>query len=71
MRVIIDGDGRTVPVTAIPKLFDIFSVGEQIAPGEDIGLGPPVASRILSLFGGAVAATNRDNSGMRLTMEYK
>lgn len=71
MRVIIDSDGGTLPAKALPKFFDIFAIGEQIASGADLGLGPAVASRILSLFGSTVAVENRDDSGIRLTIEFK
>ena len=70
-RVIIDSDGGNIPSGALPKFFEIFTLGEQIAPGEDFGLGPAVASRILSLFGATVSVANRDNSGIRLIVEFR
>jgi hypothetical protein len=54
------------------KFFDIFSIGEAITPGGDLGLGPPVAYRILSLFGASVGVANLDHlRGIRLTVSLK
>ena len=70
-RVIIESYGRTIPSRAMAKFFDLFSIGEAIAPGGDLGLGPAVAYRILSLFGASVSVANRDPSGIRLTISLK
>src|SRR5665213_3116514 len=59
-RVIIEGHGRQIPSPAMAKFFDIFSIGEAVTPGGDLGLGPPVAYRILSLFGASVGVANLD-----------
>jgi signal transduction histidine kinase len=70
-RVIIESHGRSIPSAVLPKFFDLFSIGDAITPGGDLGLGPPVACRILSLFGGSVAVENRDPPGIRLTILLK
>ena len=71
-RVIIEGHGRQIPSPAMAKFFDIFSIGEAITPGGDLGLGPPVAYRILSLFGASVGVANLDHlPGIRLTVSLK
>ncbi len=70
-RVIIESQGRTIPGPALGKFFDLFSIGEAITPGGDLGLGPPVAYRILSLFGASVSVANREPSGIRLTVSLK
>lgn len=70
-RVIIESQGRTVPGPALAIFFDLFSIGEPITPGGDLGLGPPVASRILSLFGASVSVANRDPAGIRLTISLQ
>jgi hypothetical protein len=57
-----------IPNAALAKFFDIFSIGDAITPGGDLGLRPPVASRILSLFGASVSVANRDAAGIRLTI---
>jgi hypothetical protein len=54
--VIIESHGRTISTTALPKFSEIFSVEETLTPSGDLGLGPPVAYRILSLFGASVSA---------------
>jgi len=70
-RVIIESHGRPIPSPAMAKFFDIFSIGEAITPGGDLGLGPPLAYRILSLFGASVSVANLDPSGIRLTVSFK
>jgi two-component system sensor histidine kinase/response regulator len=70
-RVIIESRGKTIPSAALPKFFDLFSIGEASTPGRDLGLGPAVAYRILSLFGASVSVANRDPSGIRLTISLK
>jgi two-component system sensor histidine kinase/response regulator len=71
LKVIISSHGRTIPSPIIPKFFDIFSVDESSTPGRDLGLGPALAYRILSLHGGSVSVVNRDSSGIRLTVSLK
>jgi two-component system sensor histidine kinase/response regulator len=68
--VIIESQGRTIPNPLVSKFFDIFSIAETITPGGDLGLGPPMAHRILSLFGASVSVANRDPSGIRLTVSF-
>jgi DNA-binding response OmpR family regulator len=68
--VIIQSDGRTIPAAAIEKFFDVFSIGEALTPGGDLGLAPAVASRILSLFGGSVTVANCDPLGIRLSVSF-
>jgi two-component system sensor histidine kinase/response regulator len=70
-RIIIESRGMIIPETALPRFFDLFSISEAITRGGDLGLGPPVASRILSLFGGSVTVANLEPSGIRLTILLK
>jgi two-component system, sensor histidine kinase and response regulator len=70
-NIVIESRGRTVPSTALPKFFDLFSIGEAITPGGDLGLGPPLAHRILSLFGASVSVENLQPSGIRLSVSLK
>jgi two-component system, sensor histidine kinase and response regulator len=70
-EVTIESVGRTLPEPAIPKFFDIFTIGEAVTPGGDLGLGPAVAFRILSLFGGSVKIENQIPAGIRLTVVLK
>ena len=71
LRVIIESDGRTIPDPVMANFFDVFSVGESSTPGKDLGLGPALAYRILSLFGGSVSVANRHPSGIRLTITLR
>jgi two-component system sensor histidine kinase/response regulator len=67
----IDSFGKIIPTDQLSKFFDLFSIGEASTPGGDLGLGPPVAFRILALFGGTVTVANRDRAGIRLTISLK
>ncbi len=69
--IIIESHGRTIPSPALAKFFDVFSIGEALTPGGDLGLGPSLAYRILSLFGASVSVANRDSSGIRLTISFE
>jgi two-component system sensor histidine kinase/response regulator len=71
IQVTIDSHGQTIPCAALPKFFDLFAIEEASTPGKDLGLGPAVACRILSLFGASVGVENRDPSGIRLTISLK
>jgi len=71
-KVIIESRGRKIPSSAISRFFNIFSTGEAIDPGGDLGLGPPVAQRILSSIGASVIVSNLDHpSGIRLTVTLR
>jgi hypothetical protein len=54
--------GGAILASELPKFFDLFSISEMRTPGADLGLGPPVAYRILSLFGASVSVANQDPS---------
>jgi two-component system sensor histidine kinase/response regulator len=69
-RLIIDSRGQTLPPLLIARFFDLLSIRESDTAGGDIGLGPAVASRILSLFGGSISVENLDR-GIRLTVCFK
>ena len=71
INITIDSHGWTITPTAMPKFFDVFSIGEALTPGGDLGLGPALASRILLLFGASVSVANRDPFGIRLTISLK
>ena len=70
VRVLIRGAGR-IPESAIANFFQVFSIGEAITPGGDLGLGPPVSQRILSLFGASIVVQNLEPSGIQLTVTLK
>jgi len=70
VQVLIRGGGR-IPESAMAKFFQVFSIGEAITPGGDLGLGPPVSQRILSLFGGSISVENLEPWGIQLTVVLK
>jgi DNA-binding response OmpR family regulator/predicted RNA-binding protein YlqC (UPF0109 family) len=67
----IEATGRVIPLQALPRFFDVLAIGGTITPGGDLGLGPPVADRIISLFGGSVTVANREPPGIRFQVELK
>jgi two-component system, sensor histidine kinase and response regulator len=69
--IIIESHGRIIPQHALPRFFDLFSIAKAIVPGGDLGLGPPIAYRILSLFGASVDVRNLEPSGIRFTVLLK
>lgn len=70
-RVIIETMGRSIPTSALGKFFEILSIGEAMTPGGDLGVGPALAYRILSLFGASVSIANRTPSGIGLTVSLQ
>jgi two-component system sensor histidine kinase/response regulator len=72
-QLIIESHGRAIPSSAIARFFNIFSIGEAINPGgDDLGLGPSVAQRILWTMGASVSIANLDHpSGIRLTVTFR
>ena len=71
LRVTIATEGRTISNAAAMKFFDVFSLSEPLAPGEDFGLGPPLAFRILALSGATVTIANRDEAGIRIVLAFR
>jgi two-component system, sensor histidine kinase and response regulator len=71
VQVTIQSAAGRIPAIAIAKFFEIFSIGEGMTPGGEMGLDPPIAHRILSLFGGSVTAENRQPAGIRLTAAFR
>jgi two-component system sensor histidine kinase/response regulator len=69
--VVIESQGRSIPDAALPRFFDVLAIGESMTPGGDLGLGPPVAYRILSLFGGSVTVANLDPPGIQLIVSLR
>ena len=58
VRLFIDTRGATLPAPLVVRFFDLLSISESDTAGGDVGLGPAVASRILSLFGGSIGVEN-------------
>lgn len=71
-RVLINSGGRrTIPQTELPKFFDLFAIGDAITPGGDLGLGPPMAQRILGLFGATVHVANHVTGGIQFDVALR
>jgi signal transduction histidine kinase len=66
----LDCSGRSLPESAVSRFFDVFSIGEALTPGGDLGLGPALACRILSLSGATVAVANRGESAVRIEIAF-
>jgi two-component system, sensor histidine kinase and response regulator len=70
IEILIYGGG-CIPESVMGSFFQVFSIGDAITPGGDLGLGPPVSQRIISLFGGSVAVSNLHPSGILLTVAVR
>jgi DNA-binding response OmpR family regulator len=68
IQITIESRGRTVPDTLIPKFFDLFAIQGTETSGGDLGLDPPIAHRILALFGGSVTIQNLDPAGIQIAI---
>jgi two-component system sensor histidine kinase/response regulator len=68
--IVIEGAGSALPETVISNLFETFSVRESDTPDGGVGLGPPMARRILSLFDASVTAVNIGPGGFRFTVSW-
>jgi DNA-binding response OmpR family regulator len=64
VELAISAKGRTIPDELIADFFDVFSVSKPIRAAGELGLGPPVAQRIISLFGGSVILRNDVPAGL-------
>ena len=67
----LDSAGRSIPDEVLSRFFEVLGVSESITVGGDLGLGPTLAERIISLFGGKVTVENLAPVGMRLTVCLK
>ncbi len=69
VTISIESKGRGIPLEAVPKFFEVFSIVDPITPGGDLGLGPPVAERIIKLLNGSVEVENREPPGVLFTIK--
>ncbi len=67
----IRATGLTIPAKDTHNFFKIFSVATPITPGGDLGLGPPLAERIIKLFHGDTSAENLDPPGVLFKVRLK
>lgn len=66
----IDSDGATIPGDLCPSFFEVMAIEQALFPGGDLGLAPAVAKQILSAFGVQVGVVNREDQGIRLTVDF-
>jgi DNA-binding response OmpR family regulator len=71
LRVIIESHGMKIPDPLLPRFFEVFSIGDAITAGGDLGVAPALANRILLLFGASVSVENREPAGIRLTISLR
>jgi DNA-binding response OmpR family regulator len=69
--IVITSEGQIIPAELISRFFEVFSVVDSVVPGDDIGLGPPVAERIVALFDGSISVENMDSEGIRFSVALK
>jgi CheY-like chemotaxis protein len=69
-RILIENHSATMPSAAASKFFDIFSISEAVTRHGDIGLGPALAYRILSLFGASVTLEIHEPTGIKITVSF-
>lgn len=63
--------GWVVPQEYLPQFFEVFSIGESITPGGDIGLAPPLVKQIFTLFKGKISVANQEPPGVKFTLQLK
>ena len=66
----IESDGATIPDDVHGIFFEVMAIEQALFPGGDLGLAPAVAKQILSALGVPVCVANRENSGIRLTVDF-
>ncbi len=64
VEISICAKGHSIPVDMLLNFFEVFSASKPIKGVGDLGLEPPVAQRIISLFGGSVEVRNEDPAGI-------
>lgn len=60
--------GTIIPEDILPKFFEIFSLSKPIFPGGDLGLGPPLAARIIDLYDGSISVENHEGPGIQFSI---
>lgn len=68
-ELVFEAEGTGLPDEALPGFFELLAQRRPVVPGGDLGLGPALAERIISLHGGRVTIANLPPSGIRLTVQ--
>jgi DNA-binding response OmpR family regulator/nucleotide-binding universal stress UspA family protein len=61
-------DGPTLPEKSLDTLFDVLTGVHGVQDDDDLGLDPPVAFRIVSLFGGSMRVGNAGTAGVEIVL---
>jgi two-component system, sensor histidine kinase and response regulator len=67
----IESQGSAIPESVLSTFFDLFAISEASTAAGDLGFGPPVAARILSLFGSTVGVENCAPPGIRFHVSLR
>lgn len=71
IRLAIEADGREIPPDVLPRFFQLLTIAGPITGGGDLGLAPPVAERIVTLYGGTVSVENLTPPGVRFVVRLR
>jgi two-component system, sensor histidine kinase and response regulator len=71
ITVMIESYGKMIPPHVIRGFFSVFAIDDAMTPAGDLGLGPALARRILSLYGARVTVDNQEPSGIRLMVAFR
>jgi two-component system sensor histidine kinase/response regulator len=70
VTVAIETRTGAIPDAALARFFELFGINESSTRAGDLGLDPAIAGRIVSLFGGSLAAANLQPAGIRLEVHF-
>src|SRR5437867_6693803 len=70
-RICIASQSGAIPAPVLFKFFDLLAVAGTSTSGGDLGLGPPLASRIVAMFSGSESVENRNPSGVRFVVSLR
>jgi two-component system sensor histidine kinase/response regulator len=60
--------GATLPEKSLSTFFDVLTGAHGVHDDDDLGLDPPVAFRIISLFGGSMRVANAGAGGVEIVL---
>lgn len=66
--VTVRTQGPTLPDKSLETLFEVLTGVHGVQDDDDLGLDPPVAYRIISLFGGAIRVANAGSDGVEMVL---
>jgi len=66
----IISQGYHIPEKLLPDLFKIYSISNPLTPNGDLGLKPPIADKIIRLYGGHLVAKNFTEPGIEFDVFF-